>query len=237
MRKCLALIAVGVLLGFTSSKAQDVVPSSGNKSGIQKPSRDFVMLQFTYENWLNAPDSINISGLGRGFNAYLCYDWPLGKSNFSFAAGVGIGTSNIYFNNQQLVFTDTGSAGSQVSFIDEQRDYKKYKLTTAYFEAPFELRFFSNKENRNKGFKAAAGLRVGTLVGAHTKGRYNVEGVKVVEKINTKRYLENWRFAATLRLGYGNFSVMGTYNLNGLFKPNAGPEVTPYSVGICITGL
>ena len=45
------------------------------------------------------PDSVATTGFGRGFNGYICYDFPLGKSNFSFAAGIGIGTSNIYLNN------------------------------------------------------------------------------------------------------------------------------------------
>jgi len=80
-------------------------------------------------------------------------------------------------------------------------------------------------------------LRVGTLVGAHTKGTYKVEGTKMTDKINTKRYLENWRFAGTARIGWGNFSLMGTYNLNALFKEGMGPDVVPYSIGLCITGL
>ncbi len=237
MHQRLALLAVFLVSSF-QMWAQDVDRSgSTEKSSISKPSRDFVMLQFTYEGWTNTPDSINTTGLGRGFNGYICYDWPLGKSNFSFAAGVGIGTSNIYFGDQQIILTDTGALGTEARFIPEQHPYKKFKLTTAYLEAPFELRFFGNKENRNRGFKAALGLRVGTLVGAHTKSRRDVEGVKVVEKVNTKRYLENWRFAGTVRLGWGNFTLLGTYNLNQLFRAGMGPEVTPYSVGLCISGL
>ena len=237
MHKRFALLAALFCLGTSSLLAQDVEKKPERKSAIEKASRDFVMLQFTYENWLNTPDSVKTGGLGRGFNAYVCYDWPLGNSNFSFAGGLGIGTSNIYLSNQEIVLNDTGSLGSQARFIPETRDYKKYKLTTAYLEAPFELRFYGNKNNRNKGFKAAAGLRVGTLIGAHTKGRYTVEGAKIVEKQNTKRYLENWRFAGTLRLGYGNFTLLGTYNLNTLFKSGMGPEITPYSIGLCISGL
>ncbi len=237
MKPRILLVALLFCNSFVLS-AQDVETSrSRENSSISKPSRDFVMLQFTYEGWANTPDSINTTGIGRGFNAYVCYDWPIGKSNFSFAAGVGIGSSNIYFADQQIVLTDTGALGAQARFIPEEHSYKKFKLTTAYLEAPFELRFYGNKDNRNRGFKAAAGLRVGTLVGAHTKGRRDVEGVKVVDKVNTKRYLENWRFAGTIRLGWGNFTLLGTYNLNQVFRAGMGPEVTPYSIGLCISGL
>ena len=108
------------------------------------PSRDYVMIQFGYDNWTNHPDSIKVNGLGRAFNAYLCYDFPIMKSNFSFAAGLGIGTSSIFLKDQQIVLTDTAAS---ISFISEIEPYKKYKLTTSYIEAPFEIRYFGNKEN------------------------------------------------------------------------------------------
>lgn len=195
------------------------------------------MVQLTYENWASNSDSVRTGGLGRGFNAYLCYDFPIKKSNFSFAAGIGIGTANVYLDNQQVQLTDTGTLGSRVRFVNETTDYKKYKITTAYIEAPFELRYFGNKENRNKGFKAAIGLRAGLLVGGKAKSSRTVDGTKVVEKINTRRYMEKWRFSATARIGWGNFSIFGSYNLNNLYKDGSGPELTPYSVGICLTGL
>lgn len=235
MKKVLALAAT-LLLSAGVVLAQD----TDNKNSTpekQKPARDAIMLQFGYDAWTDVPDSIHTTGFGRGFNAYLCYDFPIQKSHFSFAAGLGIGTSNIYFKDQELRFTDTGALGSMVRFLPESRDYKKSKLTTAYLEAPFELRYFGNKDNRNKGFKAAIGLKAGLLVGAHTKTKRSVEGNSVVEKVNTKRYLETWRIGATVRLGWGNFSVFGTYNLNKPFKEGSGPQVTPYSVGLCITGL
>ncbi len=206
-------------------------------SEILKPSRDFVMLQFTYDGWANTPDSVKAGGFGRGFNGYVCYDFPIQKSHFSFAAGIGVGTSNIYFDNQQLRMTDTGAAGNQVRFEAEGYDYKRYKLTTAFIEAPFELRYFGNNANRNRGFKAAIGIRAGALVDAHTKSVRTVDGTKVVEKVDTKRYVDKWRFSATARIGWGNFSLFGSYNLNNLFKDGAGPAVVPYSVGLCITGL
>lgn len=226
---------IALLLLIMSSSvmvfAQDVVEGGAKKKVIEKPSRDFLMLQFTYEGWMK-PDSINTAGLSRGFNGYLCYDFPIKKSPLSFAAGVGIGTSNIYFDGYQVVHSDSNA---RVEFIKETKDYKRYKLTTAYLEAPFEIRYFSNIHNRNRGFKAAVGLKVGTLVSAYTKGRIN--GTKTTEQLNRKDFYENWRFAGTLRLGWGNFSVFGSYNLTNLYKANQGPEIQPYSLGLCITGL
>ncbi len=233
------LFAIVMLFGFSAANtfAQETKIAENKKSTISKPSRDFLMLQLTYDGWANKPDSVKTTGFGRGFNIYLCYDWPLTNANFSFAAGIGMGNSNIYFKDQELITADTGSLAAQIRFVDETKSYSKYKLSTTYIEAPFELRFFSNKENRNKGFKAALGMRVGMLVGAHTKGNLTVDGNKVIEKVSTTRYLDSWRFSATMRLGYGNYALMGSYNLNSVFKDGNGPNVTPYSIGICITGL
>jgi hypothetical protein len=232
MIRRLALVTV-LLLSASASFAQEVEKGSTKSArSVEKPSRDFVMLQLTYDAWVK-PDSVATKGFGRGANLYICYDFPIKKSNFSFAAGIGIGTSNIYLNNQEILVND--STQDQAIVQTESKDYKRYKLTTAYLEAPFELRFYGNKENRNRGFKAAIGLRAGTLIGAHTKAR--LTDIKIVEKVNTKRFLDTWRFAATARVGWGNFSVFGSYNLNTLYKDGQGPEITPYSIGICLTGL
>lgn len=232
--------ALGALIGLAMTTqvatAQDVVKDGPKeaKTKISKPSRDFLMLQLMYTGWLNGPDSIKTKGLSRAVNAYICYDFPIKNSNFSFAAGVGIGVDNIYLNDMEVIQTDNDT-NAQARFVAESKNYKRYKVTTTYLEAPFEMRFFGNKENRNSGFKAAIGLRVGTLMGAHTKGKE--DGTKIVYKVGSKNFLETWRFAGTVRVGYGNFTLMGTYNLNNLYKENQGPPVTPFSLGICITGL
>lgn len=219
---------------FTGSQAQTGGNTAG-KSNYAMPSRDYVMIQFGYEGWDGAPDSINIGGIGRAFNAYMCYDFPLAKSNFSFAAGAGISASNIYLKNQQVTLSDTFA---YVRFIPETIDYKKYKLTTTYLEAPFELRYFGNKENRNKGFKAAVGLKVGALISSHTKGKRTYLNKPIIDKVSTKRYVESIRYSATLRLGYGNFSLYGQYSIGNLFKVGSGPEnVRPYQIGLSINGL
>ena len=209
--------------------------SSSTTNAYSKPSRDYFMFQLGYDGWLKAPDSLNIGGLSRSANAYLCYDFPIKTSNFSFAAGVGIGTSSIFFKNQKVIIGDTTK---YVQFVDDMDAYKRFKLSLAYAEAPFELRYFSNKENRNKGVKAAIGLKVGALINAHTKGHRVFENKPINDKVSTKRFMETWRMAATARVGYGNFSVYGAYHLNTLYRVGSGPEgITPFSIGVCISGL
>ena len=96
--KYLFLAVFGLSLGTTAGSQSN----KDKKDGFAMPSRDYVMIQIGYDTWNSAPDSINITGIGRAFNAYICYDFPIQKSNFSFAAGLGIGTSNIYLKNHLL---------------------------------------------------------------------------------------------------------------------------------------
>jgi len=238
MKKIFGLLTLA--LSFSSIVFAQDTKTETPKSNIVKPSRDFVMFQLTYDNWAKTPDYINIGGVGRGFNMYLAYDFPIAKSNFSFAAGIGVSTSNIYFKNQIPVLnasSDTMIFRSLDSLEIAGKDYKKAKLSYTYLEAPFELRFFGNKENRNRGFKMAVGMKVGLLIGAHSKVRQSLAGPVITEKVNSTRYLESWRFTPNARIGWGNFSLYGSYSLGSLFKAGAGPAVYPYSIGICITGL
>lgn len=241
MRKSLSILAI--LFFYTSSVfAQDATSANSNSAGeITKPSRDFLVLQLGYNNWLNKPDSVKTKPIGYVFNAFLCYDFPIKKSNFSFAAGLGINVNVVYFDQQRLVFNDTSAVnGSHVRVLPDTGgayNYKRYKFVTSYITAPFELRYFSNMHNRNKGFKASIGMEVGLFVGAHTKGVASVGGVNVKDKVDTKRYMSTWSFAPTARIGYGNFALFMTYSLTNVFIQNQGPPATPYSIGLCVTGL
>lgn len=221
--------------GYYGARAQNAANTdvTDKRTTVEKPSRDFVMLKLTSSGWAGAPDSVNTKGIGRGFAASIMYDFPIKKSHFSFAAGIGVNAQNVFFDNQALNFKDTGS---QVLFA-ASNGIKRYKFTTTRLEMPLELRFFANNKNRNRGFKASIGANVGLFISAHTKAVTGSGGSKFNDKITTKRFMEQWNFAPTMRIGYGNFSLFGSYSLTPIFKEGAGPAVMPFSVGICLTGL
>ncbi len=237
MQRFLAILAI--LLVPSMLMAQDAADkASETPPPVVKPSRDFIMVNLAYSNWYNKPDSVKIKGFGYNFSTYLCYDFPIKKTNLSFAAGLGIHASVVYLDKQVMMLNDTAFATSgQVRFLSDTFGYKRYKFATTYIQAPFELRYFGNANNRNKGFKAAIGVQVGALLGGHTKAASSANGSRINYKTNTKRYLSPWNFAATARMGWGNFSVYGSYNITNVFRDGAGPVITPYSIGLCITGL
>lgn len=224
-----------------------VAPTTGysytkKTSNLAGRANDHFLLQFGITKWASQPDSIHTKGLSRTFNMYFMFDLPF-KSNphLSVGIGVGIGTDNIYFNKTYVGIKD---ATTTIRFqnVSDTEHFKKYKLTTAILEAPLELRYSSHPETPNKSVKVALGVKAGVLLNAHTKGKtlQSSTGTTVLpytEKIMSKRFFNSNRFVATARIGYGVFSIFGTYQLNPLFKEALGPDVRPYTIGLTLSGL
>lgn len=243
------LLAGFVLLTVITAQAQTdttapATPPRANRHNIDISNRsgDHFLIQIGYDRWANMPDSIHTKGFSRSFNMYLMFDFPF-KTNpqFSVALGAGIGSSNIYFDK---MIVDVAGNTQTLRFrnVADTNNFKKYKLVTAYLEAPVELRFTADPVNYNKSFKVAIGAKIGTLLNVHTKGKnlLNKSGGTVnsyIVKENSKRYFNGNRLCVTGRVGYGSFSLFGSYQVNSFIKEGAGPDVKPYSIGLTISGL
>lgn len=205
-------------------------------------ANDHFMLQVGHTQWTGAPDSLQFGGLPRSFNMYFLFDFPF-KTNpkLSTAIGAGIATDNVYFDKMSV---DITSNATNLAFRDvsDTNHFKKYKVATAYLEAPIELRFRSNPANDKKSFKAALGVKVGLLVNAHTKGkelqnRANNRIGDYTEKLESTRYFNNNRISFTGRIGYGNLGLFGSYAATPLFREGVAAQIRPLTIGIVLSGL
>jgi len=223
------------------------VKKDWSKLDLSNRTSDHFMIQLGHDNWAGKPDSIRTKGLSRSFNMYFMFDKPFkGDPHFSLGFGVGIGSSNIFFENTLIDITGKKNLNKMMfQNADSINHYKKYKLSNVWAEIPLELRWISNPEDVNKSWKVAAGLKFGTMLDAHTKGK-NPEDKNgntltgqggVVEKEKSKRFFNSTRIAGTIRLGYGHFSLYGAYQINSLLKDGVGPQVKPYTIGIALSGL
>jgi hypothetical protein len=217
-------------------------PDYKKKPSLASRANDHLLIQFGYTSWAKIPDSINTKGFPRTFNAYFLFDFPF-KSNpkISVAIGVGVGTDNIYFDKTYVGIKDLTST-LQFHDLSDTTHFKKSKLATTYLEAPLELRFNSRPDNPNKGVKVALGVKAGLLVNAHIKQKtqQTASGATIndyIEKETSKRFFNTSRFSGTARIGYGVFSVFGTYQINSLFKEAVGPDVRPWTIGLTLSGL
>jgi len=245
MRKL--MVAVWLIGASLFASAQE----SGSSSKPPKKSTTFTsragdhfMFQLSYDSWLGAPDSIksHMKGFQRGLNVAVMLNKPF-KSNpkFSIAGGVGISSSNIFFKKMTV---GIGSSTPTLPFTatDSISSYKKYKLSATYIEIPLEFRFSSNPSDQNKSVKAAIGFKIGTVLNVHTKGKTlkDANGNVIhnyTEKITTKGYFNSTRLAATARVGYGIFSLFGSYYLSPIYKTGVAADINLLQIGLCISGL
>jgi hypothetical protein len=214
-----------------------------SKVTLGRRANDHFMFQLGYDNWASAPDSMHIQGFNRSANFYFMFDFPFKTDpRFSVGAGLGIGTSNIFFHQQEVLIAST--TNQTLAFPDESQTnhYKKFKLVTAYLEAPIELRFALDPENTNSSWKFAVGAKVGLMLSAHTKAKtlQNSFGQTIgnyTQKESSKQYFNTTKLAGTIRISKGPIGVFGQYQVNSLLKATAGPAVFPFSFGIMLSGL
>ncbi|MGN6249375.1 MAG: outer membrane beta-barrel protein [Ginsengibacter sp.] len=244
MKKIVFVVIGCLFFSMAFSQESSSSTTNNNKVNFTNRSGDHFMLQLSSDHWAGMPDSISShqKGLSRGFNAYVMLNKPFkGSPKLSLGIGVGISTSNMYFKKMEV---DVKAAPGLLPFIaeDSANHFKKYKLALSYLQVPLEFRYTSNPNNPNKSFKAALGVKVGTLVNVHNKGKnlLNSAGTTLngyIVKENSKRFFNTTDFMATARFGYGIISLFGAYQLNRLLKDGAGPNLKQYQVGITLSGL
>jgi hypothetical protein len=233
-----------VLLAFASISAVHAQEKKKNNSTILNRASDHIMIQLGTVIWTNTPDSISnrIKGFARSANVYVMTDKVFKKDNrFSVAFGLGVSTSNVYFKNFKV---DITASNTKLPFVnlDSANRFKKYKLTTAFLELPLEFRFTAKPNSPAKSIKAAVGVKIGTAINVHTKGKslQNKENRNINNstlKETDRDFFNSTRLSVAGRVGFGNYSLFASYQINNLLKDGAGPAIKPLQVGICISGL
>ena len=239
MRKII-FVLFGLIVNL-SLFAQTALPKINTQKNLPN---DHFMVQVSSDYWLNAPDSISShrDGSTRGANVYFMINKPFhSNAHLSAAFGLGVGSSHHFFNRMNADITGVTPV-LKFNSLDTLTRFSKYKISTTYLELPIELRYFSNPENPNKSVKLAIGVKIGTLLNAHSKGKtlVNASGTKLkdyTEKLTSKSYFNTTRLAVTARVGYANFSVFGSYNITSIFKDKVTANMNLLQVGINIAGL
>lgn len=239
------LLAVTVV----SLQAQDTEKKKKkdwSKVNLGSRPKDHLMLQVGYLNWLQKPDSIATAGFARTVNAYFSFDFPFKTDpRFSVGLGAGVGADNMFFDRNAgrnlNIVNSNGVTFAKNTGRDSVIRYKSLKLATVYVEAPIEIRYMLDPANPNKSFKFALGMKIGTMISATDKTRFNQDAAgnaAYTLKEKDRKNFNNLRLAATARVGYGNFGLFAQYQLNDMIKEGQGPnQIRPFTIGITLTGL
>ncbi len=212
----------------------------------REDSSNEVIIDLTFDNWLNLPEGVVAKWYSRGIGYYGMYDVPVIKKHFSIAIGSGFANSNVYYNgvisktyNGATTMTpipnEVFNSDSVKVFIDTP---KRNKLSTTYFDVPIEFRLRSRNTIKHKGLRLAVGAKVGYCLDARTKywgDDLNGTGDEVYIVNRLLPNINRLRYGVTGNLGLGPINLFGYYSLSTLFQNDKGPGIQPFSVGLRIS--
>lgn len=181
-------------------------------------------LELGLNNALDAPDKFDAALWGsRTMNVYYQYEIRILQSKMSVVPGIGLSLERFKFKNGAMPGYQNDSLKLLLPAETAMTGLKKSQLVTNFLEIPLELRFTSNPSDPGRSFKAAVGGRIGYLYDSFSKIKYKADGETKQLKDKQDWNLNRFRYGVYAKLGLGNFSLFGYYNLTPLFEEGKGP--------------
>ena len=160
---------------------------------------------------------------------FLQYDFGLQRdlTNIGLVTGLGLTLNDYRFSNPNTIENHDGL----VRPVDlDPNKLSKSKLSTAYLSLPVMVEFQVPSAGHDKGFYVSAGVIGGLKLGSHTKVKYPGDKSKNHDDFN----INPFRFGTTARIGYRGINLYGTYYFSQFFRDNRGPDMNPFTIGICL---
>ena len=154
-----------------------------------------------------------------------------------FTTGIGLSLDNYRFTSDKTLIKNSNfvNAGYDLNDKMEQITYTKNKLAVNYVTVPFLIQF-NTDEKLKKSFHLAGGILLSYKYDSHLKLVYDNEGEKQKTKRRDDFNIEPLRYDATVRIGYRNYTLFGSYAISELFKDKSGPTLHPFNVGLQLAG-
>jgi hypothetical protein len=187
------------------------------KNKLEMPS-GYDFLELDYSRSIN----VSVNFLEKDIHIY--------KNYVRIVTGLGLEFSNYRFKNNITLNPDTSYI---TATTDSMIDYSKNKLKTTFINLPLLLEFHTHK-NPKKAVHIAGGVILGYKLGSKTKQEFEIEDREYKLKIKDDYNLSPFRYSATVRAGYGNFTVFANYALAPLFEKNKGPKLYPFTAGVAM---
>lgn len=202
----------------------------------------FAGFEMGLNNYLTPDFSMNLPqdqrfmdlNTGRSWNFNLNileYGIGLGTDKVGVVTGLGFEWTNYMFDNQNSIRKD--ETGAIAEYVPEQAgNIIKSKFNMTYITAPLLLEF--QIPAGKKRIHLSGGLIGGVKIASNTKIKYEISGEKSKEKAKGDYNLAPLRYGVTARIGYRAINFYANYYLTPLFSENDGPELYPFSIGLCL---
>ena len=161
------------------------------------------------------------------------YGFGLGTDKVGIVSGLGFEFINYNFDGQNSIRKDPDT-GEIVEYVpDYAGNITKSKMNMTYLTAPLLLEF--QIPAPHKRIYISAGVVGGLKLWSNTKMKYTVSGEKSKEKAKGDYNLSPLRWGLTARVGYRALGFYATYYMTPLFKPDLGPELYPFNIGLAFS--
>jgi Putative auto-transporter adhesin, head GIN domain/Outer membrane protein beta-barrel domain len=152
------------------------------------------------------------------------------RNNLNLGTGLGL---TWYHYNFRGSYTLNTNVPFQSSLFDSTKNFSRNRFNMCYVNVPLMLEYNSNNNDAGRSFHLATGMQVGYNVFKNKlKQRYEENGQTEKRVIKDDFNVNPFRIDAMARIGYGNFSIFGTYSLTSLFEKEKGPVFYPFTAGI-----
>ncbi|MFW5707097.1 MAG: outer membrane beta-barrel protein [Bacteroidota bacterium] len=209
-----------VLILFSAAAFSQDIPK-------MSPGDRFIVSLFS-DIWSDLPDDMEPRTINRGVSIEYLQDFPLGTSNFSFAAGLGFTSHNLYSDHW---YEWTGDNHNFIP-VTSDLEYDNNKLSLNYLMVPLELRF--RTRNTAQTFRIHAGVKGGVLINAHNKyvGEQTPNGREFKLKEGKLDNIESFLIGFHGRIGYGRVNLNTFISLTDIFTENDAANASFMSVGL-----
>jgi hypothetical protein len=192
-------------------------------------------MDFNYPSAYSGLEQNYVKSTNVNFNL-LEQNFNLINNKLGLVTGVGFTWNNYRFDATE---TRLEKRDGIISVYNDQNTdirYIKSKLVVSYLTVPLMLEYQTNPRSKSNSFHLGAGMVGGLRIGSHTKYVYD-DGGKQKDKNPGDFYLNPFKVDGIVKIGWGVVNLYGTYSFSTLFRSGKGPELYPFSVGICITDL
>lgn len=154
------------------------------------------------------------------------------RNNLNLGTGLGLTWYHYNFKNN---YTLASNVPFQTSAFDSTRNFSRNRLNMCYVNVPLFLEYNSNNNDADHSFHVAAGMQFGyNIFRNKLKQRFEMDGQTQKRVFKDSYNVNPFRFDAIARIGYGDFTLFGSYSLTPLFEREKGPVFYPWSAGISL---
>ena len=152
------------------------------------------------------------------------------RNNIGLVTGLGLSFQSYHLDNNTTISVDENQKiHPSVLYFDSSQ---KSKLSSLYLEVPLLLEFQIPISHYSNRLYFSAGLTGAKRLETHTKVKYRKNGKREKLKSPGDYSINDYKVAASFRVGYRWVNLFASYDLASLFENRRGPKLYSFSAGI-----